>query len=57
LVSGVEVFDESEANVSRSDALSLIMTEKRHQFRVDYEKEHGLPPVLPVFLGDEFYKL
>ena len=57
LVSGAEIFDESEEKVACSSALALAMTKKRQQARADYERDHGLPAVLRVFHGDEFYTL
>ena len=54
LVSGADIFDESETVSSLQYVRSLVMSEKTKARRIRYEKKHGMPPILPVFLGDGF---
>ena len=51
IVSGADI---SETGVSLADARRLILSDTARTARERYEQEHGMPPVLPVFWGDEF---
>ena len=57
LVSGVELFDESELNIRMDDIHSQVISPSRRKRLVEYERLHGKPPLLKVFLGDKFNEL
>jgi hypothetical protein len=57
LESGVELFDESELNVSCADIESHVLSKSQRLRMVAYEKKKGKQPPLDVYWGGGFNRI